>query len=179
MPMLDLISPYMCLSSLVSGHFMIRGEGVKGAQYDTDGPSRQFSYQFIRNKDHVLVLRDLIEGVEHMVYNFNASDDVDNYEVFDPERRTLPSFDITETLLEKDRVFLFHQWVADHKEDEMYNVYRSVKKIEFVEVPGRGEIQKGSAPIIFHQDFPSSIGERYIDCRDVYIELNPDKEEEF
>ncbi|KAF6558331.1 hypothetical protein G9G63_25730 [Paenibacillus sp. EKM202P] len=173
------VSPYMCLSSLVGGHFMIRGEEVEGTQYDTDGPSRPFSYQFIRKTDHTLVLRDLIEGVEHKVYNFNTSDDVDNYEVFDPERKTLPSFDITETLSEKDHVFLFHQWVTYYKEDEMYNVYRSVKKIEFIEVPGRRKIQKGSAPIISHRDFPSPIGERYIDCRDVYIELNPDKEEEF
>ncbi|MGO4734292.1 hypothetical protein [Paenibacillus sp. 2KB_22] len=173
------ISPYMCLSSLVGGHFMIRGEEVKGTHYDTDGPPRKFRYQFIRNTDDTLVLRDLSEGVEHKVYNFNTSDNVENYEIFDPEGKTLPAFDITETLSERDHVFLFHQWVTYHEEDDIYNVYRSVKKIEFVEVPGRGRIQKSSTPIIFHRDFDPSIGERYLDCRDVYIELNPGKEQGF
>jgi hypothetical protein len=173
------ISPYMCLSSLVGGHFMIRGEEVMGEQYDMKGPPRKFHYQFIAKEDETLALQDIIGGVEHKVYNFNTSTDVETYEIFDPEWKASPSFDISEVYTGQDIIFLLYQWVTHHDEDNIYNVYRSIKKIEFIEVPKRGRIQKSEFLIVNHLDVPIPIGETYLDCRDVYFELYPEKEIEF
>ncbi len=174
------ISPYMCLSSIAGSHFLIRGEEIQGGTFSDQQAPTDHLYQFIKDCNGNLVLQNLNTNTTLSVRTLNDVQGIDEREIFDPEGMSGDS-DLIDQYPDADHIYIFHQWViTSGKEEEMHvDVYRSIKKIDFVDIGNGIRLCKSNEPIInVLEEVPIIELQNYEDCRDVFIDslLNSDAE---
>lgn len=168
------ISPYMNLSSIAGSHFLIRGEEIQGGKFsDNAAPTKHF-YSFIKDDSGNLILQNLCTGSTLSVNNLNGVQELNERKTFDPEGMS-EDLDPSELYPDADHVYLLHQWVTQYDKEKngkiLGAVYRSLKKIDFIDVGNGVRLCKASEPFInVHEEVSLAELKKYADCRDIYIE---------
>lgn len=168
------ISPYMALHSLAGSHFIIRGEEIEGetfSQYE----HISYHYSFFNDKNEIILV-DHINNKRLVVNNIINLQDALAGDQFDPEHIT-DGLNIEQNFKDKDFVYVFHQWVS--QEDNQIIVYRSIRRIDFVELTKEIRIEVSTDPVVNLEKFPIEHHYLFPDCRDQFFFVKNDEDDIF
>ncbi|KTR25780.1 hypothetical protein RSA11_13630 [Exiguobacterium indicum] len=179
------ISPVMFVSSLAGSHFVIRGEELTFGKYSDKAPPILAKYAFTTNSQGEKVLIEynndlqtrevVLQDVQQILGNSPQ-------DKFDPEQHE-KLFDPIKEFPDRSFIHLFHQWVVLANSVASINVvYRSIKKINIIEVGPPGKKIKVLNPLeIIAEGIEVSEEELtlYPDSRNNYILIDESLEKEF
>lgn len=179
------ISPVMFISSLAGSHFIIRGEELTTGKYSDNTSPILAKYAFTTNPQKQKVLIEynddlqtrevVLQDIQHIIGNSIQ-------EKFDPEQHE-QFFDPIKEFPNRSFIHLFHQWVVPANSGANTNViYRSIKKINIIEVGSSGNKFKVLNPLEATAEGIEVSKEEltlYPDSRDNYILIDESLEKKF
>lgn len=179
------VSPVMFISSLAGSHFIIRGEEINYGRYTDDSSPVTAKYAFTTNVQGQKVLleyNDESKSREVPLQDIHQIVGNNTQNTFDPEKHE-QLFDPTEEFSDRSFIHLLHQWVIPaYLGTDVNTVYRSIKKIEIIEVGPRNKRFKIMKPLEILSYIIKVSNEKlalYPDSRDNYILIDESFEKEF